>query len=243
MTRVRPRVVLATRNPHKAREIVALYAHLGVEFITLDQWPELIEVPEKGETYAENASAKAVAAARATGLPALADDSGIEVDVLGGAPGVRSRRLLGEEARDADRTAHLLRLLGDVPEDRRTARFRAAVAVASPDGTVRVFEGTCEGRVAPSPRGAGGFGYDPIFIPSGDHRTMAELSLPEKNQISHRARALRAAEPYLRSLVDSGSERTVTAREEPSAPGANSETRRAREQGDEDLPGGFRRER
>lgn len=216
-------MVLATRNPAKVREISAVYAHLPVRLRTLAEWPDLPDLAEEGASYAENATAKARAVAQATGLPSLADDSGIEVDALGGAPGIRSRRLLGEGAGDADRNAHLLRLLAHVPDPARTARYRAAVAVASPDGRVRVFEGSCEGRIARAPRGSGGFGYDPIFIPLGEQRTMAELSLEEKNRISHRARALRAAEPYLIRLLGLGpaSRAPWPGGEEPPVPGAN----------------------
>ncbi|HLN13099.1 MAG TPA: RdgB/HAM1 family non-canonical purine NTP pyrophosphatase [bacterium] len=197
----RARVVLATRNPGKAREISAIYGHLDAEFVTLGAWPELGELPEHGATYAENAVSKARAAAAATGCVALADDSGIEIDALDGAPGPRSRRFLGDDASDADRNAHVLALLREVPEAGRTARYRAAVAVALPDGAVHVVEGTCEGRVARAPHGGGGFGYDPVFVATADGRTMAELSLDEKNRISHRARALRAAEPHLRAAL------------------------------------------
>jgi XTP/dITP diphosphohydrolase len=207
-------VVLATRNPDKAREIAAIYAHLGVDFVSLDAWPDLILPLEDAETYAGNASRKAFAAARATGFPAVADDSGIEIDALDGAPGVRSHRFLGDAATDAERNARVLALLEGVPDVRRTARYRAAVAIASPRGEVRVSVGTCEGAIARVPRGRGGFGYDPIFIPAGDERTMAELAPDEKNRISHRARALRAAEPHLIDLLR-------RMREERGAPGAN----------------------
>jgi XTP/dITP diphosphohydrolase len=185
--------VLATRNPGKVREIAAIYAGLGARLSDLDGWPALGELPEDGDTYAENAASKALAVARATGLPALADDSGVEIDALGGAPGVRSRRLLGEAASDDARNVWVLAQLAGLPAPGRTARYRAVVAVASPDGRVQTFEGVCEGAIAERPRGAGGFGYDPIFEIAGDGRTMAEAPLEFKNEISHRARALRAA--------------------------------------------------
>lgn len=196
-----PRIVLATRNPGKAREMAAIYGHLGVAWLTLDDFPGVLPAAEVGATYAENAAAKAVVASSATGLPALADDSGIEVDALGGTPGVHSARFLGAAATDAERNARLLDLLADIVPEARTARYRAAVAVAVPPSSVQVFEGSCEGRIATSPRGRGGFGYDPIFVPEGDARTMAELPAETKNRISHRARALRAAEPYLVVLL------------------------------------------
>jgi XTP/dITP diphosphohydrolase len=192
-----PRIVLATRNQGKAREIAAIYAHLRITWLTLADFPEAGAAVEAGATYAQNATAKALTASSATGLPALADDSGVEVDALDGAPGVHSARFLGSVATDAERNARIVDMLGAVPLERRTARFRAAVAVALPNGSVRIFEGTCEGRIATSARGRGGFGYDPIFIPDGETRTMAEVPAEIKNRISHRARALRAAEPYL----------------------------------------------
>lgn len=197
----RTRLVLATRNPSKVREITAIYAHLGVDLLTLDGWPGLALPAEDAETYGENAARKAGAVARATGVPALADDSGIEIDALGGAPGVHSHRFLGDTATDAERNARVLGLLQDTPDAPRAARYRAAVAIASPDGSVRVFDGVCEGAIAQSPRGRGGFGYDPIFVVAGDGRTMAELPPDLKNQISHRARALRAAEPSLIEML------------------------------------------
>jgi len=211
----RPRLLLATRNPDKIREIRAIYAHLSLDIVTLREHPEVGDLPEPGGTYADNAASKAAAASTATGLPALADDSGIEIDALSGAPGPRSRRFLGDEATDADRNRRVLELLRDVPDDRRTARYRAAIAVALPGREPRLFEGVCPGRVSRAPRGTGGFGYDPLFVAAPDGRTMAELTFDEKNRISHRARGLRAAEPYLVSalLGERG--------EEGSAPGAN----------------------
>lgn len=197
----RPRLVLATRNPGKAREIAAIYGHLNVVWLSLADYPEIREVAEEGASYAENAAAKARAAASAAGLPALADDSGVEVDALGGAPGVSSARFLDAAATDAARNARILALLEDVPEARRTARYRAVVAVAIPSGSVRVFEGVCEGRIARALQGSGGFGYDPVFVPAGETRTMAEITSDVKNRISHRARALRAAEAYVTEVV------------------------------------------
>lgn len=191
--RGRPRLALATRNPGKVREITAIYAGLGARLSGLEDWPAIGELPEDGDTYAENAASKALAVARATGLPALADDSGVEIDALGGGPGVRSRRLLGEAASDTDRNTYVLEQLAGLPRSRRTARYRAVVALATPDGRVQTFEGVCEGTIAERPRGTGGFGYDPIFEIAGDGRSMAEVPPEVKNEISHRARALRAA--------------------------------------------------
>ncbi|OLD38686.1 MAG: non-canonical purine NTP pyrophosphatase, RdgB/HAM1 family [Armatimonadetes bacterium 13_1_40CM_3_65_7] len=205
-----PRLVLATRNPGKVREIAAIYAHLNMVCLSLVDYPGIGEVAEEGATYVENATAKARAAAAATGLVALSDDSGVEVDALDGAPGVHSARFAGAGATDAERHARLLALLEGIPEARRTARYRAIVAVALPPsltdrgtsaGPVRVFEGVCEGGIARAPRGIGGFGYDPIFVPAGEARTMAEIPPDVKNRISHRARALRAAEGYVADVL------------------------------------------
>ena len=197
-------LMLATRNPGKVREIVAIYARLELELRSLTAYPEIPQIREVGATYADNAAAKARAAALRMGLVALADDSGIEVDALGGAPGVHSARFLGASAADCERNTRILFLLEGVPEERRTARYRAAIAVARPDGTVRVFDGICEGRIAVAPRGTAGFGYDPIFLPEGSEQTIAEIPPEAKNRISHRARALRAAEPYLREVLGLG---------------------------------------
>lgn len=201
MSTRRPRLVLATRNSGKVREIAAIYAHLPMTVLSLADYPEIGEVPEEGATYAENAAAKARMVATATGVVALADDSGVEIAALGGAPGICSARFLGGRATDGDRTDRVLTLLRGIPDVRRTAWYRAAIAVARPDGTVRIFEGACEGRIAPAARGAGGFGYDPIFVPAGESRTMAELPPEVKNRLSHRGRALRAAEPYLIAVL------------------------------------------
>ncbi len=182
------RLVLATRNPHKVRELaVLLEPH---EVVPLPDGVEL--PPETGETFADNALGKARAAARATGAPSIADDSGIAAAALGGAPGVRSARFAGEHASDEDNLAKLLR---DVPGDgdRRVA-YVCALAYVEPGGAEEMFEGRCEGTLAIEPRGSGGFGYDPAFVPddTGDDRTMAELPPEEKDAISHRGRAARA---------------------------------------------------
>ncbi|MDQ7829608.1 MAG: RdgB/HAM1 family non-canonical purine NTP pyrophosphatase [Armatimonadota bacterium] len=194
-------LVLATRNPGKIAELGALLGALPLEVRSLRDFPQVDELPEASETYVGNAVSKAVAAARATGYPALADDSGLEVDALGGEPGVHSARFLGPTATDVQRNAEILARLRGVPPERRTARFRAVVAVATPDGTVRAFEGVVEGRIAEAPAGEGGFGYDPIFLVPEYGRTMAELPPGVKNRISHRARAVRAAIPHLLDLA------------------------------------------
>jgi XTP/dITP diphosphohydrolase len=181
-------LVLASRNAHKVRELGDLLA--PHELVALP--PDVELPPETGETFADNAILKARAAAEATGRPAIADDSGIEVAVLGGAPGVRSARFAGEGATDEENLAKLLR---EVPAggDRRVA-YACVLAYATPSGGLALFEGRCEGELALEPRGSGGFGYDPAFVPAGTGggRTMAELSPVEKDAISHRGRAARA---------------------------------------------------
>lgn len=199
-TTPRPVVVLASRNPGKVRELVALLADLPLEVKSLLDFPDVPPLAEEGATYADNAVAKARAVALATGKIALADDSGLEVDAMDGAPGPHSSRWLGEGTSDADRNAAILQRLRDVAPERRTARFRAVVAVAQPHGTVRTFDGVVEGRIADRPAGTGGFGYDPIFLVKGEGRTMAEVGSAIKNRISHRARAMQAAREYLAAL-------------------------------------------
>ncbi len=191
-----PRLVIATRNPGKVREILAICADWPVEWLTHEQvaWPD---VEEPGDTYLENALAKARAVAAATGEAALADDSGIEVDALGGAPGPRSARYAGPGAGDEENLRALLRALAGVPGPGRIARYRAVAAVARPGGEEAWAEGACEGVLRTRPRGEGGFGYDPIFEPAGWDRTMAELPPEEKNRLSHRGRALRALRDHL----------------------------------------------
>jgi XTP/dITP diphosphohydrolase len=198
-----------------------MYAHLGVDLLTLADSAEIGSLPEEGATYAENAAAKAITVAAATGVPALADDSGVEIDALQGAPGPHSRRFLGEGATDVERNARILSLLDNVPDAGRAARYRAAVAVALPGRGVRIFEGTCEGAIARRPRGRLGFGYDPIFLVRKYGQTMAELPLDVKNRISHRARALQAAEPYVVEILRLG-RKTRPRKDQPST-GANTD--------------------
>lgn len=196
-----PRLLLSTGNAGKVREIRAILGDAGWDIVTpREAGIALAPVAEGGRSYIENAIAKAVVAARAAGLPALADDSGIEVDALGGAPGVTSARYGGPSMRDDhDRNALILRRLEGVPMPRRTARFRAVVALAFPGGRVVTREGLVDGRVALAPQGANGFGYDPIFL-LPDGRSMAEVSAEEKDRISHRALALAALRPLLAEL-------------------------------------------
>jgi XTP/dITP diphosphohydrolase len=197
-------IVLATRNRGKATELTALLAWLPVRVLTVADFAHVPEMPETGETFEANATSKATLVASLTVRIALADDSGLEVDALGGAPGVHSATFLGPHATDADRNAWVLARLRGVEGDARTARFRAVVAVATPDGSVRTFEGACEGRIADAPRGTGGFGYDPIFFVPEYGCTMGELPPESKNAISHRARALWAARAHIASLVGAG---------------------------------------
>jgi XTP/dITP diphosphohydrolase len=196
--------VLATRNGHKVRELQTiladLIAELDLEIVGLGEFPDLPDVIETGVTFAENARLKAVAAAEATGLPALADDSGLAVDVLGGAPGVFSGRWAGTHGQDRANLELLLGQLYDVPDEHRAAAFVCAAVLALPDGTVVVREGRMPGRLARVPRGEHGFGYDPILVVDGDSRTSAELTFEEKNAISHRGKAFRALSADLREI-------------------------------------------
>jgi len=192
------RVVLASHNPHKLEEFQRILggAVPGLELVGYDG-PEPVE---DGVSFAENALIKARAAARHTGLPALADDSGICVDVLGGAPGIFSARWCGRHGDPAANNALLLAQLADVREADRTAHFACTIALVRPHGVDVVVEGIWPGRVATEERGAHGFGYDPLFIPAGDDRSSAELTAEEKNAVSHRARAFEAILPALREL-------------------------------------------
>jgi XTP/dITP diphosphohydrolase len=190
-------IVIATRNPGKVRELRALLEDLPLEVLPAEEMPE---VEETGSTFAENAELKAREAAAWAGRWALADDSGLEVDALGGRPGIHSNRFAGENTTEEQRNQRLLELLEGVPPAARTARYRAAVAVAAPDGRVWVSEGACEGLIVEEPRGEGGFGYDPHFFLPDYGKTMAELDLAVKNRISHRARALAGARTILERL-------------------------------------------
>ncbi len=201
------RLALATKNAHKVREILRICADWPVRWVLaadavppgigadLAEWPD---VEETGTTYEENARLKALAVARALGLPAVADDSGIEVDALRGAPGYLSAMFAGPRATDGENLDLLVERIRDVPEDGRTGRYVCVAIAAWPDGREVQARGACEGRLLLDRRGTGGFGYDPIFVPIGESRTMAELSAEEKDAISHRGRALRALGAALR---------------------------------------------
>jgi XTP/dITP diphosphohydrolase len=204
------RLLVATRSPHKLRELLELLDLRHGRLVSLDELAVEGEPVEDGATFEANAALKARFGARATGLPTLADDSGLEVDALGGGPGVRTRRYAGEDATDDDNNAKLLEALRGLPPERRGARYVCVLALALPDragprGGIRVItaRGTCRGRIAKEPRGTGGFGYDPIFEPAAEPpggRTLGLWSPAEKHAISHRARAARRMAPRLAAL-------------------------------------------
>jgi XTP/dITP diphosphohydrolase len=187
------KLLVATHNPGKVREYRSLLAELPLEVTYLDAEGITLEVDETGETFAANAILKATTYARTTGLWTWADDSGLEVDALDGAPGVHSARYAGPDATDADRYRKLLDALTGIPWAQRTARFQCVVALADPDGDVKTTEGQCEGVIAFGPIGEHGFGYDPVFYMPDYEATMAQLSPEVKNVVSHRARAAQAA--------------------------------------------------
>lgn len=187
------RLAIASKNPHKLRELARICRDWPVEWVTFEShegpWPD---VDEPHETYLENALAKARAVASSFDVPAVADDSGIEVDTLGGGPGPRSARFAGERAGDEENLAKLLEVVAGLEPGERTARYRCIAAIAWPDRRTLHAEGVCEGTLVTEPRGERGFGYDPAFVPAGFERTMAELSDEEKDRISHRGHAFRA---------------------------------------------------
>ncbi len=201
------RLVVATRNAGKLRELRRLFEGLDLELVSLDEVGGVPDVVEDRDTFEGNARKKAREVAALTGLPALADDSGLEVDALGGAPGVWSARYAGEGATDETNNEKLLAALEDVPADRRTARFRCALAFADPAGPLgqgeHVEHGTCEGRIAFAPRGRSGFGYDPLFELAGDDRTLAEVGPEDKARVSHRAQAARRMRTFLSQYLPS----------------------------------------
>ncbi len=195
------KLLLATANMGKAQEMRAVLSALPIEILDLSSLSLDVEVIEDGTTYAENAAKKALAYAAASGLPTLADDSGLEVDALNGEPGIRSARYSNQlNANDSDRRAFLLSRLAGNPRP-WNARFRCILALCLPNQPIAFFEGVCEGEIIPKERGEGGFGYDPIFLLPSLNRTMAELSISEKNSLSHRGRALQALLPHLARLL------------------------------------------
>lgn len=191
------KLVVATKNEGKAREVARILADLPFEVVSLSDYPDAPDVEETGSTFFENATIKARAYAAFTGELTLADDSGLEVDALDGAPGVFSSRFAPTTP---ERNAKLLEMMRDVPDGERSARFRCAIAIAAPDGQVRVSEGTVEGSIAHSEKGTNGFGYDPVFYVPELGKHMAELSPDEKNAISHRGKALAEARSVLTDI-------------------------------------------
>jgi XTP/dITP diphosphohydrolase len=207
---MRKTLILASRNRKKRAELEAIIGNLPVRILTLDDFPDIPDPVEDGETFLENAAKKALFVARATGTYTLADDSGLEVDALGGRPGVHSARYAGcddKESRDLTNNRKLLREMERVPESERTARFRCAIVLAGPSPdvpheivTLGESEGTVEGKMLTEPRGLHGFGYDPLFYSEEVGSTFAEARAEDKNQISHRARALAKIAPLLRRI-------------------------------------------
>jgi XTP/dITP diphosphohydrolase len=196
------RLLIATNNQGKVKELQDLLKDTGLELITPSQINLDLDVVEDGQTYAENAMKKAIAFARTSGLISLADDSGLEVDALDGAPGLYSARYgshNGQKLSDADRRAHLIQNLQNKPRP-WAARFHATIAIAIPNGETNLAEGFCEGEIIPEERGTGGFGYDPIFLFADLGKTMAELSMEEKNRLSHRAKAVMNAKGILKAI-------------------------------------------
>jgi XTP/dITP diphosphohydrolase len=196
------RLLLATRNPGKLREFRGILVPLGFDVVDPVEAGYREEVTEDGATLRENAVKKAEAAARATGLAAVADDTGLFVDALAGAPGVHSARWAGEEQDPAANCAKLLRALDGVPDDARGASFRCVIALARPGAETLCFDGECRGWIGRTSRGSGGFGYDPLFVVGPGRRTFAELEPGEKHRMSHRGRALRRMEEYVQALAE-----------------------------------------
>ncbi len=199
-----PRLLVATTNPGKLKEYRCLLDGVPFDIIGPADLGLDAGVEETGATFEENAILKATTLCAASGLPTLADDSGLEVDALEGEPGVRSHRYAGDDATDAQRNRFLLKKLKKVPAGYRTARFRCVIAIAWPGGRVEIFNGECGGEIALAPRGDRGFGYDPVFFVPELNKTMAELPLEIKNQLSHRARAAARAKAYLEEMGEGG---------------------------------------
>lgn len=195
-------LVLATRNQGKIEELRKMLESYDVQVNGLDQYPECPEIEEDGDTFSANAKKKAETISDLLGLPALADDSGLEVDALGGKPGVYSARYAGPGATDQDNIHKLLEALADIPSSERKARFRCVLALAVPGKPTWTCEGTCEGQIISNPQGSGGFGYDPIFYLPSKGKTMAELTKEEKNAISHRGKAVRIFTEQIDTLLN-----------------------------------------
>mgnify|MGYP001015512121 CR=1 FL=1 len=185
------RIIAATQNKHKIREMEAITTDFGMEILTQEEAGlPAVEIEETGATFEENSALKARTICSMSGLPAIADDSGLSVDILNGAPGIYSARYAGPAADDAANNAKLLAAMADVPAPKRTGRYVSVITLAYPDGRLLTARGECAGTLLTAPRGSGGFGYDPLFVPDGTEMTFAEMSAEQKNRISHRARAL-----------------------------------------------------
>lgn len=193
-------MILATGNKGKLAEFQRLLEGLDIQVHSMKEYPEIGEIVEDGDSFAANALIKARAVCKATGKPAMADDSGLMVDALDGAPGIFSARFAGEQRSDADNNAKVLQLLEDVADANRTARFFCAIAIVLPNGDEYTVEGTCEGVILRALQGEGGFGYDPLFYVPDMGKTFAELSMEEKNRISHRGHANRKAVEIIRAI-------------------------------------------
>ena len=196
---MKTKLLIASRNQKKKNELQQILGQLNFELLSLEDLPPLPEVEEDGLTFADNAIKKAVTVAQQTGLLTLADDSGLVVDALQGAPGIFSARYAGVEANDEKNNRKLLLAMQDIADSDRTARFVCVIALSTPAGNLRTVEGACEGMIGKTLKGSGGFGYDPLFIPTGFESCFAELSPQIKNTISHRAKALALIKPVLKT--------------------------------------------
>jgi XTP/dITP diphosphohydrolase len=194
-------IVLATRNKKKVEELTRIFSGYAIRFLTLDSFPGCPEVVEDGATFRQNALKKAIQVSRFTGCPSIADDSGLEVPALGGAPGILSARYAGKGANDRKNLRKLLKDMANFAGAARDARFVCCIAFALPEGTHKTFTGYAKGKIGEKPRGFNGFGYDPIFLPSGGQRTFAEMTEAEKDVVSHRGKAMRKLYAYLRNLL------------------------------------------
>lgn len=194
-------LLIATRNKKKKNELQEILSNLDLKLLNLDDIPPVPEVEEDGLTFTDNAVKKAVLTAKASQMITLADDSGLVVDALDGAPGVFSARYAGEQADDEQNNQKLLKALQNTADHERNARFVCVIAVAAPDGTVKTVEGSCTGMIAKTPRGEAGFGYDPLFVPQGFDKSFAELDPAVKNTISHRGQALLKIKPILEEIL------------------------------------------
>ncbi|MFH1202089.1 MAG: XTP/dITP diphosphatase [Candidatus Omnitrophota bacterium] len=195
-------LVVATKNKKKFSEIKTLLKATNLKIVSLLDFPSAVRIREDGKTFRENAAKKALAIARFSGALALGEDSGLEVDALGGRPGVYSSRFAGSKKDDRLNNRKVLRLLGSLPLNKRTARYRCAVAIADYSGLIKTVEGTCEGLIGFNPKGKSGFGYDPVFIIPAYKKTFAQLGLGIKHKISHRARAIQKIKPVISKYLD-----------------------------------------